>query len=158
MNMFMVSSSNGNIFALLALCARNSPVTGEFPSQRPVTRSFDVLLDLLLNKRLSKQPCGRWFETQSPSLWRHCNVTLVHDKSVHLHSNYYMTLLDTGTISSIWLHFPFVALLNLPEDISLLIYQFHPKNVTHSSFNDYYPFVCPCYHHCAPYQPWAVES
>ena len=28
--------------ALLAFCAGNSPVTGEFPSQRPVTRSFDV--------------------------------------------------------------------------------------------------------------------
>ena len=28
--------------ALLALCAGNSPVTGEFPSQRPVTRSFDI--------------------------------------------------------------------------------------------------------------------
>ena len=27
--------------ALLTLCAGNSPVTGEFPSQRPVTRSFD---------------------------------------------------------------------------------------------------------------------
>ena len=30
--------------ALLALCAGNSPVTGEFPSQRPVTRSFDASL------------------------------------------------------------------------------------------------------------------
>ena len=30
---------------LLALCAGNSPVTGEFPSQRPVTRSFDVFFD-----------------------------------------------------------------------------------------------------------------
>ena len=28
--------------ALLAICAGNSPVTGEFPAQRPVTRSFDV--------------------------------------------------------------------------------------------------------------------
>ena len=28
--------------ALMALCAGNSPVTGEFPAQRPVTRSFDV--------------------------------------------------------------------------------------------------------------------
>ena len=37
--------------ALLALCAGNSPVTGEYPSQRPVTRSFDVFLDLHLNKR-----------------------------------------------------------------------------------------------------------
>ena len=59
--------------ALLALCAWNSPVTGEFPAQRPVTRSFDVLFELRLNKRLSKQSCGWWFETQSRSLWRHCN-------------------------------------------------------------------------------------
>ena len=48
--------------ALLAICAGNSPVsvefaaqrpvkTGEFPEQRPVTRSFDVFFDLHLNKR-----------------------------------------------------------------------------------------------------------
>ena len=36
--------------ALLALCAGNSPVSGEFPAQRPVTRSFDVFFDLCLNK------------------------------------------------------------------------------------------------------------
>ena len=48
---------------LLALCAGNSPVTGEFPTQRPVTRSFDVFFDLGLNKPLSKQSCGWWFET-----------------------------------------------------------------------------------------------
>ena len=41
--------------ALLAKCAGNSPVPGEFPTQRPVTRSFDVSFDLHLNKRLSKQ-------------------------------------------------------------------------------------------------------
>ena len=40
--------------ALLAICAENSPVPGEFPVQRPVTRSFDVFFDLRLNKRLSK--------------------------------------------------------------------------------------------------------
>ena len=44
--------------ALLAICAGNSPVTGEFPAQRPVTRSFDVFFDLGLNKRLSKQSWG----------------------------------------------------------------------------------------------------
>ena len=38
--------------ALLAICAGNSPVPGEFPAQRPVTRSFGVFFDL--NKRLSK--------------------------------------------------------------------------------------------------------
>ena len=46
---------------LLAICAGNSPVADEFPSQRPVTRSFDVFFDLHLNKRLSKQSRGRWF-------------------------------------------------------------------------------------------------
>ena len=59
--------------ALLALCAGNSPVTGEFPTQRPVTRSFGVFFDLHLNKRLSKQWWGWWFETPSHSLWRHRN-------------------------------------------------------------------------------------
>ena len=57
---------------LLAFCAGNSPVTGEFPSQRPVTQSFDVFLDLRLNKPLSKQSRGWWFETLSRPLWRHC--------------------------------------------------------------------------------------
>ena len=41
--------------ALLVLCAENSPVTGEFPSQKPVTRSFGVFFNLHLHKRLSKQ-------------------------------------------------------------------------------------------------------
>ena len=40
---------------LFVLCVGNSPVTGEFPAQRLVTPSFDVFLDLRLNKRLSKQ-------------------------------------------------------------------------------------------------------
>ena len=39
--------------ALLVICAGNSPVTGEIPAQRPVTRSFAVFFDLRLNKRLS---------------------------------------------------------------------------------------------------------
>ena len=60
-------------FALLAVCAGNSSVTGEFSSQKPVTRSFDVFCDLCLNKRLSKQSWGWWFETPSRSLLPHCN-------------------------------------------------------------------------------------
>ena len=59
--------------ALLAICAGNSPVTGEFPTQRPVTRSFDIFFDLRLNKRLSKQSWVWWSETPSRLLWRHCN-------------------------------------------------------------------------------------
>ena len=62
--------------ALLAICAGNSPVTGEFPTQRPVTWSFDVFFDLCLNKRLSKQSWSWWFQMPSRPLWCHCNVWL----------------------------------------------------------------------------------
>ena len=65
--------------ALLALWAGNSPVPGEFPSQRPETRSFDVFFDQRLNKRMSEQSWGWWFETLSRPLWRHSNA--------HKHSN-----------------------------------------------------------------------
>ena len=59
---------------LLAICAGNAPVTGEFPAQRPVTRNFDVFFDLHPNKRLSKQSWDGWFETLSCPLWRRSNV------------------------------------------------------------------------------------
>ena len=68
----MMTSSNGNISTLLALCAGNSLVTYEFPTQGLVTRNF-VFFDLHLNKRLSKQSWCRKFETLSRPLWRHCN-------------------------------------------------------------------------------------
>ena len=44
-----MTSSNETFSALLAICTGNSPVTGEFPAQRQVTRSFDVFFDLRLN-------------------------------------------------------------------------------------------------------------
>ena len=59
--------------ALLALCAGTLPVTVELPTQRPVTRSFDVFVELCVNKQLSKQSCGWCFQTPVSSLWRHCN-------------------------------------------------------------------------------------
>ena len=69
--------------ALLTICAGNSPVPGEFPAQRPVTRSFDVFFDLRPNKRLSKQSWGWWFETLSRPLWRHRNVLhLFHTRPI----------------------------------------------------------------------------
>ena len=60
--------------ALLAICAGNSPVTGEFPAQRPVARSFDIFFDLCLNKWLSKQSRGQWFDMPPYPLWRRCNA------------------------------------------------------------------------------------
>ena len=64
--------------ALLTICAGNSPVAGEFPAQRPVTRSVDVFFDLRVNKRLSKQSWGWWYETLSRPIWRQCNVVILY--------------------------------------------------------------------------------
>ena len=67
---FMMTSSNGNIFRITGhLC-------GKFPTQRPVTQSFDDVCHLCLNKQLSKQWWGRWFEMPPCPLWHHCNVCL----------------------------------------------------------------------------------
>ena len=68
----------GTFSALLALCAGNSPVTGVFPSQRPVTRSFDIFFDLRLNKRLNKHSWRWWFDTPSCPLLRHCNALILN--------------------------------------------------------------------------------
>ena len=56
--------------ASLVICARISPVSGEFPAQGPATRSLDVSFDLRLNKHMIKQ-WGSWrIETSSHPLWR----------------------------------------------------------------------------------------
>ena len=70
---FMMTSSNGNIFRATGLLCGAS---GEFLAQRPVTRSFDAWFDLCLNKLLRKQSWGWWFETLWRPLWRHCNVAI----------------------------------------------------------------------------------
>ena len=67
----MMTSSNGNIFRV------TGPLCGEFTGHRwiPHTKASDVehFFYLRLNKRLSKQPWGWWFETPLWSLWRQCN-------------------------------------------------------------------------------------
>ena len=76
--------------ALLTICAGNSPVTGELLAQRPVTRSFDVFFDVRLNKQLSKQWWGWWFETPSRPLWRQCNVGIKsRGQSIHPINKYW---------------------------------------------------------------------
>ena len=70
----MMTSSNGNNLRV------TGPLRGELighrwipRTQRSVTWSFDVFFDLRLNKWLSKQSWGWWYETPLPVLWRHCN-------------------------------------------------------------------------------------
>ena len=54
----MMTSSNGDIFRVTGHLCGEFTGPGEFPAQRPVTRSFDVFFDLRLNKPLSKQWWG----------------------------------------------------------------------------------------------------
>ena len=57
----MMTSSNRSISTLLALCVGNSPVTDEFPAQRPLMRSFDVFCDLRLdNGWVNNCEVGDW--------------------------------------------------------------------------------------------------
>ena len=76
--------------ALLALCARNSLVTGEFPSQKPVTRSFAVFFYLRLNKWLSKQSWGWWFKMPSCSLWPHCNEKRCYSRLLGMELHFFL--------------------------------------------------------------------
>ena len=85
--------------ALLAICVGNSSVPGELPAQRPVTRSFDIFFDLCLNKRLSKQPWGWWFETPLWSLWRQCNDGDAHGLDAQRQWQCYSGGLPTLTLS-----------------------------------------------------------
>ena len=87
--------------ALLALCEGKPLVIGEFPSQRPVTRSFDVFLDLRLNKWMLKQSRRQWFETPSRSLLRDCNaihvINISYDVNKFWIFNWFILLL-IGTV------------------------------------------------------------
>ena len=94
----MMTSSNGNIFRVTGPLCGEFTGPGEFPTQRPVTRSFDVFFDVRLNKRLSKQPWGWWFETPSWSLWRQCNVTKQWWQWYHVKD---VTTNNAGCISSL---------------------------------------------------------
>ena len=64
--------------ALLAICVRNSPVTGEFPAQRPVTRSFDAFFRLRLNN------INDWVNSREADDLRrhraHCDVTVMTNR------------------------------------------------------------------------------
>ena len=93
--LYMMMSANGNIFRV------TGHLWGEFtghrwiPTQRPVMRSFDISFDLRLNKRLSKQSWGWWYETSSCSLWRHCSdigtKRLISDRCIKSASICYAT-------------------------------------------------------------------
>ena len=109
----MMTSSNGNIFRITGPLCGEFTGPGEFPTQRPVTRSFDAFFDLRLNKPLNKQPWGWWFETLSRSLWRHRNVVAevnIKGRDKYLH--------PTDTVGCNYLSLPLIP----SSGIILLIY------------------------------------
>ena len=100
-----MTSSNGNIFRVTGPLCGKFTGPGELPTQRPVTRSFDVFFDLRLNKRLSKQPRGWWFETLSLSLWRHRNVTRYFHAIHHIRNNTFKQFVNCNkSLTLKWRH------------------------------------------------------
>ena len=97
----------------------------EFPAQRPVTRSFGVFFDLHLNKHLSTQSWGWWFETPLRSLWCHCNVSveLTEDTpSQWTHDVIITSLLRKNDVSvSFWHNNDVMIASRVGWDISLYI-------------------------------------
>ena len=70
----MMTSSNGNIFRVTGHLCRE--FTGHRWIPRTKASDTDVFFDLRLNKRLSKQWWGWWFETPLRPLWRHFHVLI----------------------------------------------------------------------------------
>ena len=86
--------------ALLAICAGNSPVSGEFTAQRSVTRSFDVFFDLRMNELLSKHLCGYWLETPSCPLWHQSKFKDENIDTIYIQVIYTWSLSQCSFFSS----------------------------------------------------------
>ena len=118
-----MTSSNWNIFRVTGPLCGEFTGPGELPTQRPVTRSFDVFFHLRLNKRLSKQSRGWRFGTPSWSLWRQCNEY----SAIYLFTLPCITHAEAccqpanGRLNSWWRHQmePFTALLRVIQQSTL---------------------------------------
>ena len=71
-----MTSSDGKLAVLLAFCAGNSPVTGEFPAQRLVMRSFDVSW-----RRVGNEPPSK--STRTVSITLHWLTRLLLERNDH---------------------------------------------------------------------------
>ena len=103
-----MTSSNGDIFRVTGPLCREFTSPGEFPTQRPVTRSFDAFFDLRLNKPLSKQPWGWWFETLSRKydviVMQYYDTKLALKRSTSRDFIYNLRLSSMcETVSSVWI-------------------------------------------------------
>ena len=114
----MTTSSNGNISALLAICAGNSPVTCEFPAQRPVTRSFDVFFCAWINGWVKNREAGDLRCHRA-----HYDVTVMWLINLPiLHINMYNKNLISRVV--IWAHWTFI-----PRNDSWSLLKCMPKQI-----------------------------
>ena len=88
-NIVMMMSSNGNVFHVTGHLCGEFTGPSEFSAQRSVMRSFGVFFYLCLNKQLSKQACGWWFETLSHPLLHQCNGEEKYTIITGSHCNWY---------------------------------------------------------------------
>ena len=105
------------IFRVTGHLCGEFPGPGEFPAQRQVTRSFVAFFDLRLNKWLSKQSRGEWFETLSCPLWRHSIDVWVFSCA------YLMCAQDDSTHVFNWPHILlFILFLSISGPLLFLLY------------------------------------
>ena len=107
--------------ALLAICAGKSPVPVEFPTQRPVTRSFDVFLDLRLNKRVEAGELSRYranydvtvmiltdIQSNMPYLFANSFfASFLYDlkSNTHIHTHQWHSWLNHWSLVLLWINF-----------------------------------------------------
>ena len=133
----IVTSSMETFSALLVLCAGNSPVTGEFPAQRAVTRSVCVFIDQRLNKRLSIPLWGWWIEKPSRPLWCHCNGSrlMLRYSQLRSHLNFLdISLWAIARFESVSNACHNVCSLGCSVDLCELVYL-----IIYRPFADFYP-------------------
>ena len=84
--------------ALLALCEGNPPVTGGFPSQRPITQRFDFsLICARTNGWANNRDDWMWLETPSRSLCRHCNEIITCTYNCSFRRDHYLKCVFSGS-------------------------------------------------------------
>ena len=126
----MMTSSNRNILRVTGhLCGEFTGPHGEFPAQGPLTRSLNVFFDLGLNKWLSKQSWGLWFETLLCPLWRHCNSLSFHLSGPLCQSVFFCLFLSRPSLS-----FFFLSLSSRVTDFVSYISRYWEKEQTSVKF------------------------
>ena len=111
--------------ALLALCAGNSPVTGEFHAQRPVTRGFHVFFGLCMNGWVNNRKAGDLRRHRT-----HYDVTVMLVGGLTLRPHF----------GSHQIAFDFSLILDTPPMLSMTCVIIHKKHYSCEAFSTMFEF------------------